>query len=190
MANSCQAFLFNRGSRVASQVVVVARGKESTDRSLNFYLPQLIPSFLPSSPFRPPFSSHFRRTRIPPSKLIRFCAAVATIMSHSATQLTIYPWNNPPSPFFVLDERTIIIGSHGKSRRKKMKRSTVVRNETVSGEISLADSFYLVPPYCRGISLERKEKCIYDFLEGRNLWYRSRDKKISWILLVSLYTCR
>lgn len=34
----------------------------------NFYLPQLIPSFFA------PFFSHFRRTRITPTKLIRFCA--------------------------------------------------------------------------------------------------------------------
>lgn len=69
-----------------------------------------------------------------------------------------------------------------------MKRSTIVRNETVPGEISFVDSFYLLLlPYCRvGISLVRKERKAYIRFFGREKFMVSR-KKVS---LVSLYTSR
>lgn len=68
-----------------------------------------------------------------------------------------------------------------------MKRSTIVRNETVPGEISFVDSFYLLLlPYCRvGISLVKERKAYIRFF-GREKFMVSR-KKVS---LVSLYASR
>lgn len=68
-----------------------------------------------------------------------------------------------------------------------MKRSTIVRNETVSDEISFADSFYLLLSYCRGISLVGKgKKSVYTIFWEKFMVSFSR-KKISrycWFLSI------
>lgn len=130
MANvSFQAFLFNRDS-----ITGIGWQREGIDRGgLNFYLPQLIPSFLPSSPFRPPFSSHFRRTRTyTSSKLIRFLRGRGN--NYVTQRDTI---DNLSLPLFFRSRRVdvllllLLLGGEKSRRENENDRRDIVRNETV-----------------------------------------------------------
>lgn len=181
MANvSFQAFLFNRDS-----ITGIGWQREGIDREgLNFYLPQLIPSFLPSFPFRPPFSSHFRRTR--PPNWFDFCVAVATIMSHSATQLTIYP---SPS-FFVPDGWTCYCYYYyWEARNHEGKMRTIDEISWETRRWNIIARFFLPSSSLLSRNIFWwEEKCVYTiFWQGRNLWYRSRVRKYRDIVVVSLY---
>lgn len=68
-----------------------------------------------------------------------------------------------------------------------MKRSTIVRNETVSDEISFADSFYLLLSSVAEYLWWGKGRKVYIRFFGRNLWYRSRVRKCRDIVGFSLY---
>lgn len=136
----------------------------------NFYLPQLIPSFFA------PFFSHFRRTRITPTKLIRFCARQQ--LCHTAR----HNWQSIRGtiPHSLMDDY------YWKAKGKwNDRRSWETRRFPVKYHSSILFTWFFFPI----VVLEylwwwREENRIYDFLEGRNLWYRVR--KYRWFLSIRI----